>query len=81
MGILNPAELLQAQEIINKTSKGVYVLKDIYGPVAWAGVVPTTFGNRFKETVETGLLNRIELRLKKTDNHQRYEIFNLPIDL
>ena len=74
MAILNPTEILIAQELINKKPRGIYELKEIYGSI-WSSVgPPTTFGTRFKETVETGRLKLIELKPKKTDNHQTYEI-------
>jgi len=75
MAILSQIELLQAQEIINRTPAGDYELKDLYG-AAWKSVVPTTFGGRFKETVSAGHLQRIRLSLLKTNNHNTYEIYN-----
>ena len=68
MAILNSAEISKAQEIIGKKQRGIYELKDLYGPL-WSRVdSPTAFGKRFKKTVETGLLQHIKLLIppKKT---------------
>lgn len=75
MSILNPAEISKAQEIISRNQPGIYELKDLYGSL-WSSVDgPTAFGKRFKETVQTGLLQQIKLLTPpKTNNYNTYEI-------
>ncbi len=74
MALLSSAEILQAQEIINKTTPGIYELKVLYGS-KWLSInSPTTFGAKFKATVLAGQLQSICIRSAKTDNHQTYEV-------
>lgn len=77
MSILNPAEISKAQEIITRSQPGIYELKDLYGSL-WSSVAsPTTFGKRFKKTVQAGHLQQIKLLAPpKTNNHYTYEIIN-----
>jgi len=75
MKILSSEEIAQAQEIINKCPSGTYVLTKLYGE-EWADVKsPTTFGRKFRATVDAGHLKRIKYFDCKTNNHIIYEIF------
>jgi len=74
MKSLSPAELVQAQLMIDRASMGVHELKEIYG-TAWSRIsVPTAFGAKFKRAVVAGDLRRIRLHSRKTNNHHIYEV-------
>ncbi len=74
MTLLNSAEILQAQAIINKATSGIYELKVLYGSTWLSIKSPTTFGAKFKATVIAGKLQGICIKSPKTDNHQTYEV-------
>jgi hypothetical protein len=75
MIILNPEEIMFAQTLINRSTIGIYELRDIYGS-DWLKIAsPTTFGARFKETVNAGYIERIKISKLKTNNHNTYEIY------
>ena len=76
MTLLNPTEIAQAQAILNKIPAGTYEISKIYGS-AWSRVKsPTTFGAKFKKTVQAHLLRRIELNIStpKSNNHNIYDV-------
>jgi len=75
MAILTPEEISLAQSIINNSPPGFYELRELYGS-QWLKISsPTTFGKRFKETVNTTcLLKNIKQKTLKSDNHHTYEI-------
>ena len=71
---LTLSEIGQAQALIEKLPAGVYVIKEIYGD-QWNSVSsPTSFGAKFKATVEAGLLTGIQVGKLKSDNHRKYTI-------
>jgi hypothetical protein len=75
MAILSSTEITQAQTLIDNTPIGVRELKKIYGS-NWKTInSPTTFGKKFKETVNQGLLKNIKFDDTQGDNHACYEIF------
>ena len=74
MALLDSAEILQAQAIINQATPGIYELKVLYGST-WSSIrSPTTFGAKFKATVLAKQLRGICIKSPKTDNHQTYEV-------
>lgn len=78
MQTLNPAEISQAQAIIDRTPEGVYELSVLYG-CDWAAInSPTTFGGKFKRAVEAHHLKLIEPSALKTNNHHTYKILKNP---
>jgi hypothetical protein len=77
---LTKNELASVQVIINKTAPGEYELCEIYGD-EWEKIEsPTSFGANFKESVCNGDLRRIELKSRKTNNHQTYKITEEPVN-
>lgn len=74
MDKLNNKEIYFAQQVINDSTPGPYELKDLYGDL-WDQVdSPTTFGARFKKTVEAGELEGIVWKDRRSNNHQVYEV-------
>ena len=74
MDKLNNKEIYFAQQAINDSTPGPYELKDLYGDL-WDQVdSPTTFGARFKKTVEAGELEGIVWKDRRSNNHQVYEV-------
>ena len=74
--MLDDIELKLAKTIISKTASGTYELKDIYLE-RWALVTPTSFGKKFKASVEAGHINNISLvNNPKSNNHHTYIIKN-----
>jgi hypothetical protein len=72
--ILNEEECIEAQRLLDKIIPGTYELKTIYLD-KWRDIQnPTEFGIRFKATVKRGLLKKISLGEKKSNNHQTYII-------
>ena len=59
-------ELETAQKVIDVAMPGVYTLKKLYGKGWDKEFSPTTFGTRFKKSVEEGQLSSIALHDKKT---------------
>ena len=75
MATLTTDEIILAQSIINRASAGVYELRNLYG-AEWKKISsPTSFGARFKETVNGGYLKQIKPNSLKTNNHHTYEIY------
>ena len=75
MAVLNEKQLKFAQVLINDLKPGVYSAKEIYGS-SWNRIeVPTTFGAKFKASVDGKLLKSIRSIEKKLGNNlQTYEI-------
>lgn len=72
--ILKQSEIVQAQEIIDLASPGNYKLKELYGS-KWSTVEsPTSFGAKFKETVQAGYLHKIWHDLIDSDNSNVYTV-------
>lgn len=72
---LSQEELHEAQCLINSMSCGIYELKEIYGG-QWAKVAThTTFGKKFKLSVDSNFLKNIQAVSKKSNNHWLYKIF------
>lgn len=75
MPCLSPEEVAQAQLIVNKSPKGEYELKELYGE-KWTDVdAPNKFGKRFKNAIEKGRLKNIRVGRLKSNNHRCYEIY------
>ncbi|ABK43885.1 hypothetical protein Mmc1_1374 [Magnetococcus marinus MC-1] len=71
---LKVEEITKAQSLIDAISQGVYELSELYGK-EWKHIQsPTSFGGKFKSTVEAGLLKRICIGEKKSNNHQTYRV-------
>ena len=66
---LDEVELADAAEVVRGAMPGTYTLKQLYGPRWKAIASPTTFGMRFKASVEAGRLQGIELRAQKTSSN------------
>ncbi len=71
---LSNKEILFVKKVIKKRKPGLYELKDLYGDL-WEEIdSPTTFGARFKRTVEAGEIEGIAWKDRKSNNHQLYEV-------
>ncbi len=72
---LTANEIKTAQDIINQSSRGRYTLKKLYGK-AWQDIVsPTSFGERFAQSVTRNMLQSIALHNEKTPaNALQYDV-------
>jgi uncharacterized protein DUF1413 len=76
MALLTKEEIAQAVAIVRVHSHGTFELRQIYGAKWEAISSPTTFGKRFKATVEAGLIPGIHVsqQRRRSDNHHTYTI-------
>jgi len=72
--MLTEAETAAMKELLKSTTTGSYELKELLGE-AWATVPdPTSYGQRFKASVEAGALPGVRGVGRGSDNHHRYEV-------
>ena len=77
MSNLTEEEIMLAQFIINQKSCGVYELRNIYAQ-EWEKIKhPTSFGAKFKKSVDNKELDGIRRISLKSNNHHTYEIYKV----
>ncbi len=74
--LLDQDELKLVEEIRLTAVDGLYRLSELFGE-AWVFIIhKTSFGIRFKRTVEAGLIPGVTLYAKTVENHRVYLVTN-----
>ena len=71
---LDEDELKEAAEVIRRSPPGTYKLRKLYGDLWIMKRSPTTFGIRFRASVDSERLKGIIFRDTTKSNHNRYDV-------
>ena len=72
--ILSDEELKEAADLIRSAAPGLYTLKQLYGSAWKSKLPPTSFGTRFRMSVQQGHLVGIVFHEKTSSNHAQYNV-------